>query len=596
MSGPGRRAALPPQDYRRTPVVDETGLVVSPTGQAGEPLGVFDFNALPGPESLRRELAGGFAARARRKWTSESTCRTHFKALGVFAREAARRDPPLESLDRLGSAEWKAFRQAYKGAGGKIPVVLLETGRLSAKAKTAVESRGKKTPKAKNKRTLTRPELRMVRDAAARTVRSAVLRIEDNRRQLARWREGEGPQDTPQWRHGQMLDHLSRTADLPRHPCGQLNHLSKAAVKGEGFAGFVARLFPTPHEMGAAAVLLICYDAWNLSPLQKMQVPDFWPNGDGDSEEPAIQRVETDKPRRGRRRHQSNNLVDTGEMSAGWAMRQVIEMTRQCRETLAELGRPTSSLLLARRILPGTSTTGIFADGRSLEFSIYSWVKKTAGNDGTFPTGVNASRVRHSVQVVHGGARNNTPQVHHDIYVMRDETVRDEAADVVAQGLAEAVTAARAQVRITMVEQVMGSSEEDAEVLAGQVGLPLETARAAVSGRLDTVASACTDFEHSPFTPSGPCSVSFLMCFACPNALATGRHLPRIVYLFQSLDSLRSVVGAEAWRTDWLEHHARVGDLLDKHTTADRWPALLAKLTTRDKELVDRVLERRLDP
>ncbi|WP_339131856.1 hypothetical protein WJM95_23970 [Streptomyces sp. f51] len=576
--------------------MDETGLVVRPVGQAGQPLGVFDFGQLKGSEQLRRELAAGFAARARSSWTSEDTCQTYFKYLGMFLRDTAQDDLRLESLEQLTPSGWKAFRLAHKTTARRIPTVLVATGRLPAATQAAVEVRSGRAPKRVSKRALTRGELKAVRDAAARTVRTACLRIEDNSRELARWREGVVPEDTAEWRRGQLLDCLSRTADLPRYPCGQVTGMTKAVMKDEGFGRFVARLFPTPQETGAAAVLLICYDAWNLSVLRKMQVPEFWPNADGEKPEPAIHWVETDKARRGRlRRHQSNNLVDTGASSAGWAMRQAVAMTRHCRETLAGLGQPTSLLLLARRILPGTSKTGAFASDRSLEFSVYSWIKATAAADATFPIGVNASRLRHSVQVIHGGPRNNTPKVYRDAYLMQDDTVRDEAADVVTQGLTEAVAAASAQLRITMIEQVTGDSEQDVEHVAQQTGLPMATARAAVQGQLDTAASACTDYEHSIFTPSGPCSVSFLMCFACPNALATGRHLPRIVYLFQSLDALRSVVAAEAWTTDWLEHHTRVKDLLDRHTSTERWPALLEGLTAREKELIDRMLERRLD-
>uniref|UniRef100_A0AAU1UM60 Uncharacterized protein n=1 Tax=Streptomyces sp. NBC_00119 TaxID=2975659 RepID=A0AAU1UM60_9ACTN len=73
-------------------------------------------------------------------------------------------------------------------------------------------------------------------------------------------------------------------------------------------------------------------------------------------------------------------------------------------------------------------------------------------------------------------------------------------------------------------------------------------------------------------------------------------HLPRIVYLFQSLQALRSAVPAAVWTADWETHHRRVGDLLDQHTDPGQHPALLAKLTGKERDLIDRLLERRLDP
>jgi hypothetical protein len=59
--------------------------------------------------------------------------------------------------------------------------------------------------------------------------------------------------------------------------------------------------------------------------------------------------------------------------------------------------------------------------------------------------------------------------------------------------------------------------------------------------------------------------VSFLLCFACPNALATDRHLPRIVYLHEAMTGLRSALDPAAWRIDWAGHHARVTDLRHPH-------------------------------
>ena len=133
----------------------------------------------------------------------------------------------------------------------------------------------------------------------------------------------------------------------------------------------LTRLYPTYEEMGAAAVLLICHEGWNLSVLQTMQLPDQLPNADAAS--PAIQRVGTDKPRRGPRlRHGSNNLVDVGEGSPGRALRQVMALTAQARATLALLGSPSTSLLLGRRAkaLEGGS---VFADGTAAEGAIKAW-------------------------------------------------------------------------------------------------------------------------------------------------------------------------------------------------------------------------------
>jgi hypothetical protein len=126
-------------------------------------------------------------------------------------------------------------------------------------------------------------------------------------------------------------------------------------------------------------------------------------------------------------------------------------------------------------------------------------------------------------------------------------------------------------------------------------GSPLSTAARVAAGLLDTAVGACTDFEHSPFTPSGPCAVSFLLCFACPNALATDRHLPRIVYLHDAMTGLRSAVDPAVWLSDWAGHYSRVTDLLHSHTSSAERPALRGRVSPTDRDLVDAMLARRLD-
>ena len=165
----------------------------------------------------------------------------------------------------------------------------------------------------------------------------------------------------------------------------------------------------------------------------------------------------------------------------------------------------------------------------------------------------------------------------------------------VAAGLAEAVEYAETRVRMRAVPQATGASAHDAERVARQAGLAPGTAAQVVAGQLDTAVAACTDFAHSPFTPSGPCAVSFLLCFACPNAVATGRHLPRIIYLHDALQALRSAVDTATWMADWAEHHGRVAGMVRAHTTEAERAALRAQLTEGDRELIDRMLDRRLD-
>ncbi len=121
-----------------------------------------------------------------------------------------------------------------------------------------------------------REELRWIRDAAAATVRAGRLRIAANTAVLQRWRAGAIERGDGDWFLGEVLDVLARTGDLPRYHSSNDHSVTAYAERVCGFEGNAAslsRLFTTPTEIGAAAVLLIVHEAWNLSVPKKMDVP-----------------------------------------------------------------------------------------------------------------------------------------------------------------------------------------------------------------------------------------------------------------------------------------------------------------------------------
>ncbi|MGP3937927.1 hypothetical protein [Nonomuraea sp. KM88] len=601
MSGTGRRAALPPAAYRKPSNLSTDGLVVHVVGQGGQDHGVYDFRDCPGPEAFKRELVAAFArcASASGTWGSARTCDNYAQRVRQFLGFAASCQPPVTAVSQISPAVWNRWTLP-KPRRRQLRGVLLEIATLPADTRARMQMQRTRAMRRDSAASYSLREFKEIRSAASRTVRSAIRRIEDNTSLLQRWRAGETAEDSPDWRWGWLLDHISRTGELPRNTVSTTGHryFSRSVRRllgSEGGAAALARLYPTYEEMGAAAVLLICHEAWNLSVLQVMRLPEQWPNADADAAEPAIHRVDTDKPRRGPRgRHGSNNLVDIGEGSAGRALRQVAALTAQARATLERHGTPSESLLLGRRA-KALEGGDVFADGAAAEHAIKAWSDSAAlaGDDG--PVRVRARMLRRTVQVLYGGPRNNTVRTHEDVYLLRDEQVRDESGQVIADGLADAVEHARARVRMQLVPQATGTSSHDAEQVAEQIGLTADAATQVVAGQWDTAVAACADFEHSPFTPSGPCAVSFLLCFACPNAVATGRHLPRILYLHQALEALRSAVDAPAWAADWAAHHARVAEVITSYTTPVERAGLRAQLTDRDRELIDRMLDRRLD-
>lgn len=580
------------------------GLVVSVVGEDGRDNGTYDFRDVAGTGPLKGELVAVFArlAWSAGTWTTAGTCRANARALRRFLRFAADHVPPVTCTAQITTAVWNQWRlSAGRGPYGDVGLVrrLLREVALPAGVRAVVDARARKPPQGKVA-SYTFEEFRLIRDAARRTVAAVDARIGEGVRLLDDWQAGLLDSDSDQGRWGRLLDQISRTGEFPflvhglgpdavHKATGGLVRTSRDALR---------RLYPTYLEMGAAAVLLICHEAWNTSTLPEMDVPDQYPNADPGGDGPAVQRVSTVKRRRPRHhRHASNNLVDVGPGSAGRAMRQVLAITAQARATLAALGAPTARLLVARRY-PRCEGLARFTHGDAvvLEEAISRWSKQ-AGLVTAAGVRVRVSprRLRRTVQVFYGGPRNNTRSTHENVYLLRDAQVRAESGDVVAKGLSDAVDHAVARVRMRLVRHGDGPEPPDPGVLAAQAGIPLATARRVAAGHLDTAAAACVDFEHSPFTPSGPCAVSFLLCFACPNALATERHLPRIVYLHEAMTGLHSALDPAVWLVDWAGHYARVSDLLHTHTSAAERPALRGQVSDTDRDLVDAMLARRLD-
>jgi hypothetical protein len=309
-----------------------------------------------------------------------------------------------------------------------------------------------------------------------------------------------------------------------------------------------------------------------------MRLPEHDPAvGDYDVD---IHTVEIDKRRRPvRLRYATNNLLDSGPGSPGRLLSQVVEATDTSRQTLALLGRPTDRLLVHRLENPAQA-------GELFSLGVPRGVAVPAA-----PVPVSLRRLRRTVQVlIRKEPAQNTRETHESVYVLPDPASHAEAQDTIAQGLADAVAHARAVVTMRVV---LGG---DADVLVEFSDDPA-LATAIARGDLDTATAACTDFTHSPFTePGRGCTASFLLCLACPNAVATRRHLPRLAYLREALDALRATLDAAVWAQDWHEHFLRVSCLLEAHTTPAERSAARAQLSDPDQAMIDRLLRRGLDP
>ncbi|WP_239396370.1 hypothetical protein [Frankia sp. CiP3] len=580
------RAVLPQAGYRRPASLDPTGLVVSVWAENGGVEGVFDFTPLPGSVALRQALAAAFDSKSGPggPWRARATCATAHKYVAEFMRWLDTQDRPQTAAD-LTAAVWNRWRMALPAtaqARRRLTVVRLltvEVRGLPPETRAALARRMPKRAPSKEV-TYTYQEYTAIRATAAAIFTRALARLRANREHLRRWHAGEFAEPDGDWLIGAALDHLERTGDVPLINVGRGTRAVRIpferALGGRRSVQTWGRLYLTRTEAFAAAVLLVASESWNRSVLDEMRVPDHDP---AVGDEVDIYRVNIHKRRRPvRLRHTTNNLLDHGPGSPGRLMGQIIEATGTGRRTLALLGRPTDRLLVYR-------LNRHDRDGDLFQLGVPQQVRLD-----TEPGLVSLRRLRRTVQVlIRKEPAQNSQRTHESVYVLPDPATRTEATATIVQGLSDAVEHATV---IATMRMMLG---DDTDTLIELSDDP-ELAAALQRGELDTATGACTDLTNSPFTPAGlPCTASFLLCLACPNAVATRRHLPRLVHLHDAMTELRAVVDADVWELDWRVHFTRLSALLGTHTTAAEQAAARGQLTAADRARIAALLHRKLD-
>ena len=591
-----RKAPLPPSDYTRPASRDTTGLVVTVFGESGGVEGTFDFSTLPGSVELRK----AFAAALDRKsgpagaWRSGETSRNGYWALRALLEYLTAQADPPQTAGEITPAAWAAWRLSLplnhttRNRVAILRTVLPDVDGLPAETLKAIDRRIAKGPATKEI-AYSYERFEEIRNKAAATFNTALVRIRTNREHLRRWYAGEFPRGSTEWVIGEALDVILRTGDVSRSDKHRdMPHRHARALGGRGAEKTWARLYLTGPEVFALAVLLVAGESWNRGVLHRMRIPEHDPAVGND--EFDIHLVEIHKRRRPvRLRYTSNNLVDTGPGTPGRLMRQAIEATELARQTLELLGHPTDRLLVSRT---ACAVDDLFCLGMPGNSAGARWsvdAKLTTQEGAPFP--VSLRRIRRTVQVlIRKQPAQNTPETHDSVYMLPDPAVRAEAQKTIATGLADALDHARAMVRMRLV---LGDNAHELIELSDDP----ELAKAIQHGDLDTATAACTDFFDSPFTdePGEPCTASFLWCLLCENAIATRRHLPRLAYLHRALNELRGTLEPAVWDQDWREHFLRLHHLLAEHTTPAEQTAAARMITDTDRQLIDRLLHRGLD-
>jgi hypothetical protein len=540
----------------------------------------YNFASLPVAEPLQRSLAVLFAARCTPgRWSTHATSETHWVHLRQFAESLAREQRPPGDLDELTQRMVRRWRDGLPLASGynsfrTIGGMLREDARLH-EGPVADELARYYKRSGSTIQSYTGTEFDRVTVTARRQFRAALLRIRENSVYLQKWREGAFAVGSRDWVIGDGLDILARTGDLPRYDDKNGGRTVKNPYRNafrEAGPATWQRLFLTREEAVALGVLLLAEYGWNLSVINRVEVPRASPD-QGEDGHPTY-RILLQKPRRGSGRfYETRNVTDEGAASPGRLITQALEATRFARTIVEELAPGLDRLIVWRAVMPrrrwsdmdGHPPVGPFRFGISKE-DAHSWAK-TEGLDGS-----PFQRGRRTVIAFDRREPGQHSQETHDRhYVLPDERARVRAVEVIAAGAEDAAERAR--------RAVLGAD------LRGQP----------VPGDAETATADCSGYHNSPYpSPDGGCAASFLMCLACPNARIHPGHHPRLAHLHEALDSLRSVLPRGAWSADWRDPYERLEDLRDR-LGAGPWAQALDKVTDADRELISHLLTGALD-
>ncbi|MEU4115839.1 hypothetical protein AB0F71_15250 [Kitasatospora sp. NPDC028055] len=538
----------------------------------------FDFTTLPVPEPMQRSLARAFAGQSR-TWTQHTTARGYWNALLAFSRFLNGRPTIPDDLDGLELAVMKRWRERQLPTNGGrttlmcVRKLLLRDARLRTGPVAEELSRRIPAPKP-SKQSYVETERDQVVLAAQRQFRTAWMRIRENTELLERWRAGALSEGSREWRIGRVLDHLARTGDVPRtfSPSGSANATNRRLLGGSTAEFTWGRLLLTRHEATALALLLTDRFAWNLSVYSHMPAPTTAPSS-GETRTVTYQ-VQVEKHRAGSGRwFSTENITDSGADSRGRLITQALEATEPGRILASHLAPGTDLLITFRAGLVGRVDQyldrprpvgplrfGISADDAK------SWAESHSLGGSPF------QRVRRTTVVEEGRPLQHSRGTHQSTYVLPDKRVQAASRDVFGEGALEALEKAQAAV----------------------FGGTLSAAPNPAHSQSATV--DCEDESTSPWAvPGDGCGADFLLCLACRNAHVHPGHHPRLAYLHQQLDSMRSALPEHHWNERWRDHLLRLEDLREKVGTA-AWAAALARVSDTDRAIVSLLLKGGLAP
>ena len=347
----------------------------------------------------------------------------------------------------------------------------------------------------------------------------------------------------------------------------------------------------TSTEVYALMVLFVCEWGYNLSVLDSMTVSGG--RADDRAADEPVHLVELDKPRRGVGTRFFSNAF-TGERAALWE--RAASLTQPARDTLKALGHPTDKLFIAVTVGNRSAhRTGLFRTNWSDHGNAANgWHRSVeVADDNGAPLRVTLPRLRLTEQVLNEKPSQNTQAMSESVYRSPDPQAHAKAREVVLQGQADALEHARATVQMrTITGSELAAARADPNGLAQKLGVEPAKVALLAQGRLDTATGACLDYGNDPFatSPGQSCRASFLNCLACPNAMATEDHLPRLVTLHDALVGISAAVSPQQWQDHYAGHLARLRELLARCANEAEVARARYSAKDSDREAIDKLL------
>ena len=605
-------AAMPPAGHSRPSALDPGTLCVTYSTEDGDTR-TYDFGSIDAPKGVVEPLAAAFAIESgpSGSWQRDSSVQSGWETTKRFMLFIADEHPDAAAVSDLTADVWAHWLDSTKTPSGDhknaYMMRTLLRGVEGLPARTRMALNGFLSRRARRQEVAyRRREVARIVSAARRTLRTAETRIAHNLAARDLWRDGSEPPDAARvrlkdcrvWSHGEVVDHLSRTGRMPAGlkgtPAPRSSVLRDALGLAPGAPSFRPALYLTVHEVYAAMILLVHAKGLNVSVMARVGLGDIT-SQPGLRPGRQIHTVAVQKPRRGA-------VLQPPETFSGASARlleRILEMTQPARDTLAELGHPEDRLLVAALEQENYSRhpSGLFATNwHDTHGAVARWHKQVPVDDEHGePIRVSLRRLRLTMQVIRGEAMGNSLPVSVNTYRGPDPQTHEQARPVVLRGLHDALDDAQQRAAALVTKSEAEDARTDPATLAARLGISKQHAKDLIDGRLDTATAACLDIMHSPHPDdqNGPCTMSWLTCVQCPNAVVTPDHLPRVVATRDALaEAAQSAPPARA--PEYAGHAAAFEDLLHSVPEPELRRAR-ATVTATDIERATSLLSRRLD-